>query len=166
MLTSSHSKCFATVVAVAAGSSIAWGSPPSNWSGQGLAAAQLEETTQINSERIKFQTKGPVDTYAVKLVWQPGGSSGWHHHPGLVLVQVASGLVDVTRFENGQCITTQYGVGSPNGSTFTETASMHVGVSPGGAVAYATAIVADGAASRIDDSVPSCATNFGVRRPK
>ena len=60
----------------------------------------------------------------------------------------------MTRIVNGQCVTTQYGVGSPNGSTFTEGDSMHTGTSAAGAVAYATVIVANNAPPRIEDSVP------------
>ncbi|MEG3153323.1 hypothetical protein [Sphingomonas sp. RB1R13] len=120
----------------------------------------------INSERIKFQTKDPTDTYEVKLTWQANGNSGWHHHPGMVIVQVASGLIDVTRVVNGQCQTTQYGVGSPNGSTFTEGETMHVGTSADGAVAYATAVILAGAPSRVDDAPPTCASSFAVRKPK
>jgi quercetin dioxygenase-like cupin family protein len=29
----------------------------------------------------------------VKVVIEPGGSTGWHHHPGVVLVSVGSGTV-------------------------------------------------------------------------
>ncbi|MFC7238410.1 cupin domain-containing protein [Saliphagus sp. GCM10025317] len=28
--------------------------------------------------------------------WEPGGSSGWHHHPGVVLVSMLEGEVEVT----------------------------------------------------------------------
>ena len=158
----------ATTIIVSAGfaSSMANASPPSNWSADLLAAANFKETVAINSERIKFQTKGDTDTYEVRLNWAANGNSGWHHHPGIVLVQVASGLIDVTRVVNGECKTTRYGVGSPNGSTFTEGDTMHVGTSAAGAVAYATAVVAAGAPSRIDDSPPPCASNFAVRKPK
>lgn len=166
MLTSIPMKRLAIVAAAGLCTSVAWATPPSKWGGEGLVAAKLQETVQINDERIKFQTKGPTDTLGVKLVWQPGGSSGWHHHPGMVIVQVASGLIDVTRLVNGQCKTTRYGVGSPNGSTFTEGDFAHVATSSDGAVAYATAIVSDGVQGRLDDPAPSCATNFGLRKPK
>lgn len=166
MVTSLNVKCVAAVAAIGIATSAAWASPPSNWSGQLIVASRFTETALINSERIKFQTKDPTDTYEVKLTWQANGNSGWHHHPGMVLVQVASGLIDVTRVVNGECKTTQYGVGSPNGSTFTEGESMHVGTSAAGAVAYATAVIKAGAPNRIDDSPPACASSFAVRTPK
>lgn len=165
-MASNRLKCVAAVAALMLNGSIAAASPPVNFSGEGLVKADLDQTIRINSERIKFQTKDPVDTYEVKLVWGANSSSGWHHHPGMVLVQVQSGLVDVTRLINGQCVTTQYGVGSPNGSTFTEGETEHVGTSVAGAVAYATAIVGNDEAARIEDDPPACATAPGIRTPK
>jgi hypothetical protein len=158
--------CVAAVAASGLAMPKATASPPSNWSGQLIVASHFKETALINDERIKFQTKDPTDTYEVKLTWGANGNSGWHHHPGMVLVQVASGLVDVTRVIHGRCETKQYGVGSPNGSTFTEGDAMHVGTSAAGAVAYATAVIEAGAPNRIDDSPPACASDFGVRKVK
>jgi quercetin dioxygenase-like cupin family protein len=36
---------------------------------------------------------GSADVAIVKVVLAPGGSTGWHHHPGVVLVSVKSGAV-------------------------------------------------------------------------
>src|SRR5215211_4939417 len=36
---------------------------------------------------------GSADIVSVKVVIKPGGSTGWHHHPGVTLVSVASGTV-------------------------------------------------------------------------
>jgi quercetin dioxygenase-like cupin family protein len=42
---------------------------------------------KVQSERTS------ADLAIVKLVIEPGGSTGWHHHPGVVLVSVGSGTV-------------------------------------------------------------------------
>ena len=34
-----------------------------------------------------------ADVAVAKVVLKPGGSTGWHHHPGVALVSVASGTV-------------------------------------------------------------------------
>ena len=34
---------------------------------------------------------GSADIVSVKVVIKPGASTGWHHHPGVTLVSVASG---------------------------------------------------------------------------
>ncbi len=36
-----------------------------------------------------------ADIAIAKVVLEPGGSTGWHHHPGVVMVSVASGTVTV-----------------------------------------------------------------------
>ena len=136
--------------------------PPVNWTGTSLVTANLDDSARTNDERIKFQTKDPTDTQVVRLEWSAKGSSGWHHHPGMVIVQVASGSIDVTRVENGRCETKTYGAGS----TFVEGDFAHVGVSTSGAVAYATAIIRDGQPGRINDDVPPCASGPGVRAVK
>ena len=39
------------------------------------------------------RTKGPSDLYVQSNVWQVGGQTGWHTHPGHSLVTVTSGAV-------------------------------------------------------------------------
>jgi len=102
MLNSIRLKCLAAAAAISLCPSLAWASPPSNWSGERLVAADLNETIQVNDERIKFQTKGPTDTQEVKLFWQAGGSSGWHSHPGGAIVVVKQGSRGATATRGGE----------------------------------------------------------------
>jgi quercetin dioxygenase-like cupin family protein len=45
---------------------------------------------------IKVESKQRwADVVVVKVVVEPGGSSGWHHHPGVGLASVKSGAVTV-----------------------------------------------------------------------
>jgi hypothetical protein len=44
------------------------------------------------------KTKGPSDLYVQSNTWQPGGSTGWHTHPGHSLIIVTSGTV--TEYED------------------------------------------------------------------
>lgn len=39
------------------------------------------------------ETKGESDVYVQNNVWAPGGSSGWHSHPGHSLIIVTAGAV-------------------------------------------------------------------------
>ncbi|HSU59068.1 MAG TPA: hypothetical protein VLI55_07125 [Bryobacteraceae bacterium] len=39
------------------------------------------------------RTKGLSDLYVQNNVWQPGGSTGWHSHPGHSLIIVTAGTV-------------------------------------------------------------------------
>ena len=51
-----------------------------------VAKADFNETVHLNSDRIKFQTKGPTDVRIRTITFAPGGYSGWHHDPGFALV--------------------------------------------------------------------------------
>jgi len=58
---------------------------------------------------------GPTDVLQALLVFQPGAETGWHIHPGPVVVVVKSGALTETH-SNG-CLTVH-----PTGSVFFETA--------------------------------------------
>src|SRR4051812_1895908 len=73
--------------------------PASQFTGTTLAKAQLDELNiKGNSKpdhwKIKLKTKGLSDLYVQLNVWSPGGSTGWHTHPGPSLITVTAGLHD------------------------------------------------------------------------
>lgn len=139
------------VVAAGTITAIAMASAPSNFTGGPLVIAQLQQDVHVNSERIKFQTKDPTDTAVFKLNFGSNSKSGWHHHNGMVLVQVAQGAV---RVYDSSCSWKAYGVGS----VFVEGDTVHQVTSASGATAYATAIVEkhSPAEFRTEDQVPFC----------
>ena len=142
----------------------AMASPGSGVAATPLVTANFDETAHLNSDRVKFQTKDPTDVRIVRLDFAAGSFSGWHHHPGLLLVSVASGSVTLTLSD---CSSKTYGPGSPNGAVFTEGGDEPVEASSsGGAVAYVATITPDGEPSRIEDDVPACATATTFRVPK
>src|SRR5438105_14958937 len=54
----------------------------------------LSGAVHINTDRIKFQTKNDgADVVVQTVTYAPAGYSGWHTHPGFVLVVVESGAV-------------------------------------------------------------------------
>lgn len=135
----------------------ALGSPPSGFTPTNLVRADLDETVQLNSDRVKFQTKEPTDVLIQKIVTDAGGFSGWHHHPGMVMVSVQSGELTVW---DSDCNQTTYGPGLPNGSVWIETGDEPVQVtSVAGATSYATFVApsADPSVFRIEDTPPPCA---------
>lgn len=121
-----------------------------------LARGTLSESVHYNTGAVKFQTKGPVDVVTQTIPIGASGSSGWHAHPGVVLVTVASGAV--TRYEE-DCSSIVYGAGS----AFTESGD-HAGLvrnasTTAGAVVYATFIVPEGTSLpnlRINMDNPGC----------
>lgn len=145
------------VVAVAAAvSGVALASAPSNFTPQTLVTADLQKSVQFNSDRVKLQTKDPTDVRVQRVDVAAGGTSGWHHHPGIVIVAVQSGTVVVA---DSECRLTTYGPGQPAGSVFVEGGDEPGRVtSAGGAVLYATYVTPDGQPPRLEDPVPPCAS--------
>jgi hypothetical protein len=107
---------------------------------------------------VKFQMKGPTDVRVQKIVVGAGGFSGWHHHPGIVIVAVQSGSLT---FTHSDCSSKTYGPGLPDGAVFVEGGDdPGEASSAGGATLYVTFIApsADPPVFRIDDHdfQPSC----------
>jgi quercetin dioxygenase-like cupin family protein len=72
---------------------VALATPPSGVTATPLMRATLGEIKAKN-DGIKVQSvPGSADVALVKLNIEPEGTTGWHHHPGVVLVSVASGSV-------------------------------------------------------------------------
>ncbi len=122
-----------------------------------LVTANFDETVHLNSDRVKFQTKDPTDVRVQKNVFSPGGRSGWHHHPGIVIVAVQSGAVTST---HSDCSSKTYGPGLPNGAVFAEGGDDPTQASSTtGATVYVTFVApsADPPVFRIDDhDFPGC----------
>jgi len=73
---------------------VAVASPPFKFSATNLVAeAEMPNPVHVNSDRVKFRTKDPVDVRVQEINIEPGGRSGWHHHPGVVIVAVKEGTV-------------------------------------------------------------------------
>jgi quercetin dioxygenase-like cupin family protein len=63
---------------------------------------------KVSADHVQLRTKGATDV-AMQVISSPAGaSSGWHSHPGVVLVAVQSGTV--TRYDS-HCRATQFGPG-------------------------------------------------------
>ena len=88
------------------------------WAPTGLAQPTGLDITPLaqgfsTQHQIHLQAKGPNDVLQAKLVFQPGGDTGWHTHPGPVIVVVKSGAL--TEIHRNGCVTVH-----PAGSVFFE----------------------------------------------
>jgi len=135
---------------------VALGSPGSAVTAETLVTANFDQTDHVNSDRVKFQTKDVTDVRVQRLVFGPNSYSGWHHHPGLVLVTVESGSVTLWQSD---CSSTTYGPGLPDGAVFVEGGDEPVqATSTTGAVNYVVLVApsADPSVFRIEDDPISC----------
>jgi quercetin dioxygenase-like cupin family protein len=81
------------------------------------ATGTIPEAVHFNADRIKLQTKDTADVVTQLITYQPGASSGWHSHVGIVVVTVKDGAV--TRYES-DCV----GQTFHQGDVFIETGDM------------------------------------------
>lgn len=132
-------------------------SPGSGLTSTVFVTATNQYDALINHDRVKFQTKDPTVVRVQKLVFAAGGYSGWHHHPGTIIVAVESGIV--TLFD-ANCGSKSYGPGNPNGSVFVEGHDeAQQAYSAAGATVYVTYIAPNASPPvfRIEDEIPACA---------
>ena len=127
---------------------------PVGFTAKVLAKGTLAKPTEMKALGIRFSTERSTDLYVQQVDIAPGGNSGWHEHPGLVLVAVATGAVIVhVGCEAGQ----QYSAGQ----TFTEPPLTPMLVENASSTApaqnFAAVVVPAGTAARIElPGAPSC----------
>jgi quercetin dioxygenase-like cupin family protein len=145
----------ALVAAVIGIGAVALGLPGSGVTSTNLVTADFDQTVHMNSDGVKFQTKDATDVRVQRLDFAPGAYSGWHHHPGIIVVAVASGAVTLW---DSDCNSETYGPGLPSGEVFAEGGDHAVqATSTNGATVYVTYVApsADPPVFRIEDDLPA-----------
>jgi hypothetical protein len=150
---------------------IALATPPSGitnppWSpvigsfASGIDATVRTDTNPDNATdfwQIRISAKGATDVHILENVIAPGGTFGWHSHPGPSLVIVKSGTLSV--YHAPDCTPEDFGPGSPNGSTFVDQGhDLHMvrnNSSTTIADVYVVSFVPAGFSRRIDEANPN-----------
>src|SRR5215510_3237840 len=83
----------ATVAALTIVSGSANATAPSGATTQLISRATFADDYSTNVDGIKAKIKGPVDVAVIHVTIQPGGTLGWHSHPGATFVMVTSGTI-------------------------------------------------------------------------
>ena len=105
-----------------------------------------------NKWHLQLKTEGaPSDFFVQETVWGPGGYTGWHSHPGPVLVTVKEGTAS---WYDANCVRTDYTPGmafiedaGANHNLRNESASENVRI-------VTIYIIPTGVATRIDEGQP------------
>jgi hypothetical protein len=122
-------------------------------------AGGFHVNSKVGDYNVEINAPDNTDFVMARNVVDPGGSSGWHSHPGPVLVVVKTGTITFYRARehgngnDGICSSTSY----PAGSAFIEMGGQLANARNEGAVTdtvYATFFVPAGAATRIDQPAP------------
>ena len=80
---------------IATGVAIGSATPSSGSLTTVIGRATVSDNIKINTKAIKLHAKEPFDIITQTVTFQPGGTSGWHSHPGPVFVIVKTGTVTV-----------------------------------------------------------------------
>lgn len=151
LLSAKRALVLATVVVgvAAAGVAVGGATPGSGSSSTLIGRAPVLEDVNINTKAIKLKTKGPFEVITQTVTIQPGGTSGWHGHPGPVFVVVKTGTVTVY---DESCTPRQYSAGQG----FVEGPEPSVVKNEGSVVSesVATLLVPQGEPARIDAASP------------
>ena len=136
------------------GSNAVMATAPIGFTAKVLAKGTLSQPAEIKALGVKFSTKEATDVYVQQVDIAPGGTSGWHEHPGLVMVAVATGAVIVTTGCDGGHLYSA-------GQSFVEPPLTPIMVANASSTSpaqnFATLVVPAGRAPRIELSgPPSC----------
>lgn len=122
-----------------------------------IPAATGTSEDQEDMWDAKLLTSGPSNVIIQDVVYAPGGHTGWHSHPGILVSSVVSGSIE---WYDSQCLKHVYNAGD----SLTESTQPHFARNVGAVNAHfmVTYIIARGQPRRIDQPAPACAAALGL----
>jgi quercetin dioxygenase-like cupin family protein len=154
------------ILGASLGLGIAQATPASGFTSATIALGRIEDIDVSNHVSLpesaskkpwlsSQQTKGPSQLYVQSNVWAPGGTTGWHTHPGHSLITVTEGAVTAYEGHDSSCTPHVYTAGM----TFVDPGGDHVHVlrNEGSVEARTVAVqlIPAGAPRRIDAQGPA-----------
>ena len=107
----------------------------------------------------ELETEGAANFIVQEIKFSPGGTTGWHTHPGILLLSLAadSGPID---WYDAHCEKHVYKAGD----SWTESTKLHDVVNNGSMDAHflVTYVVPNGVNKRTDEAAPRCAAALGL----
>ena len=113
----------------------------------------LEAKTLSHDWQARISTKGATDVHFVENRIFPGGTFGWHSHPGPSIVVVKSGALTLYKGDDPTCTPEVVAAGS---GFVDDGGDIHVVRNEGSvdALVYVLSLTPHGAARRIDEPSP------------
>lgn len=153
----------ATAVLMAAAAPALRATPASGFTGVTAASARFapfdikNKSLPADTWMEQLKTKGDTDVYVQQNTWAPGGTTGWHTHPGASFIIVTAGAVTVYEGEDPTCAPHVYTAGMG----FVDPGGDHVHVIRNEGTVTATSVTVQmiqaGQPRRIDAAAsPSC----------
>ena len=103
---------------------------------------------------IDIDRRHPSNVVSVRIDFRAGDTTGWHSHPGPVLVQVVSGAVTLRHAAHGRCLSQVVRAGH---GFFEAPGAVHVAENPrpAPAVLYATFVLPPKAGPEVSAPIPA-----------
>jgi quercetin dioxygenase-like cupin family protein len=76
-----------------------------------LGKGSVRQRLKVDTPNIKAKFKQPSDFVVVSLVFDPGGTTGWHSHPGPAMAIVQEGTFTLYDGDDRRCRPHRYGPG-------------------------------------------------------
>jgi quercetin dioxygenase-like cupin family protein len=114
---------------------------------------EIDTETLSHEWQAEIETEGESDLHVLENRIAPGGSFGWHSHPGPSFVIVKTGALTLYRGDDPHCTPQVFVAGS---GFIDEGGDVHLVRNEGSVetVVYVTSLVPRGAARRIDQPSP------------
>jgi quercetin dioxygenase-like cupin family protein len=136
----------------------AWATPGSGVTAVVLTGApvlmdEIDVKSVTEDHSVKLKTRGFTDVHFVHYTIAPGGTTGWHSHPGISLATIKSG--EATLYDGDDPLTPHI---YPAGTGFTEESGhVHLARNEGSTnlELIVLHLVPVGAPRRIDEPVPA-----------
>jgi Cupin domain len=99
----------AFVVAAVAAAGLAWATQGSGTSSTLIGRATFEGPFKVKRKapaddwEVEIEAKPGLDVAVQTIVFQPGGQSGWHSHPGPVFISVVEGTMTFYEADDPDC---------------------------------------------------------------
>jgi quercetin dioxygenase-like cupin family protein len=114
---------------------------------------EIDAKTRTGRWGARIATKGESDLHVLENRIAPGGTFGWHSHPGPSLVVIKTGALTLYRADDPDCTPHVFEAGS---GFVDQGGDVHLVRNEGSVetVVYVTSFVPRGAARRIDEPSP------------
>ncbi len=109
---------------------------------------------------VELETDGAANVIQQEIKFSPGGTTGWHNHPGVLLLSLAADSGPIDWYDAG-CAKHVYKAGD----SWTEGTKLHDVVNSSSLDAHflVTYVVAKGIPKRTDQAAPACAAALGLQ---
>ena len=114
---------------------------------------EIEAKSETQGHEIELRAKGNTDVHILQNTIVPGGTFGWHSHPGPSIVVIQSGALTLYRGDDPACAPQVFAAGA---GFVDHGGDVHVVRNEGSvdAVVYVTSFVPHSAPRRIDAPAP------------